>query len=96
MLKAEQEKAKKEQEKAKKQQEALLKAEQEKAKKEKIALLKAEKEKQTQLLKAKEAEAKMARLKIVQKMLDKGHSVETIAELLDASVEQVQEWIQSL
>jgi hypothetical protein len=30
-------------------------------------------------------------LKIVQKMLDKGNSVEIIADVLDASVEQVQE-----
>jgi Trp operon repressor len=63
----------------------LLKAEQEKAKKEQIALLK-----------AKEAEAQIARLKIVQKMLDKGNSVEIIADLLDVSVQQAQEWIKLL
>jgi Trp operon repressor len=85
LLKAEKAKAKKEQEKAKKEQALLLKAEQEKAKKEQIALLK-----------AKEAEAQIARLKIVQKMLDKGNSVEIIADLLDVSVQQAQEWIKLL
>jgi predicted transposase YdaD len=75
------------------QLEVILKKAADKAEKEKIALLKAEKEKQEQLLKAKEVET---RLKIVQKMLNKGNSVETIAELLDLSIEQVQECIHNL
>jgi Trp operon repressor len=87
------EKAKKAEEKAKKEKIALLKAEKEKQ----AQVLKAEKEKQAQVLKAeKEKQALVARLKIVQKMLDKGNSVEIIADLLDASVEQVKEWITML
>jgi hypothetical protein len=89
-----------EKEKAKKEKIALLKAEKEKqtqllkAEKEKqVQLLKAEKEKQAQLLKAKENEERIARMKIVRKMLDKGNSVETIADLLDVSVAQVNQWI---
>ncbi|MEN9611517.1 MAG: hypothetical protein RLZZ628_2331 [Bacteroidota bacterium] len=93
LLKAEQEKAKKEketllkaeQEKAKKEKEILLKAEQEKAKKEKEILLKAEQEKEL-----------LVRIKLVQKMFNKGNSVETIADLLDESVLQVQAWIQKM
>jgi hypothetical protein len=99
LLKVEKEKAKKEQtlllkvekEKAKKEKRDLLKAEKEKQEQ----LLKAEKEKQEQLLKAEKEKEHISRLKMVWKMLDKGNSVETIADLLEVSVLQVQEWIKT-
>jgi hypothetical protein len=93
LLKVEKEKAKNERiallKTQKEKQEQLLKAEKEKQKQ----LLKAAKEKQEQLLKTKEKEERIARMKIVRKMLDKGNSVETIADLLDATILQVHEWI---
>jgi hypothetical protein len=75
----------------KEKQEQLLKAEKEKQEQ----LLKAEKEKQEQLLKAEKEKEHLLRLKMVRKMLDKGNSVETIADLLEVSVLQIQEWIET-
>jgi hypothetical protein len=104
-LEQEKAKAKKEQalllkaekEKAKKEQVLLLKMEKEKAKKEKSDLKekheKLLKEKQEQLLKAEKEKEHLLRLKMVRKMLDKGNSVETIADLLEVSVLQIQEWV---
>jgi transposase len=51
------------------------------------------KEKQEQLLKAEKEKEHLLRLKMVRKMLDKGNSVETIADLLEVSVLQIQEWV---
>jgi hypothetical protein len=95
LLKLEKEKAKKEKKallKEKEKQEQLLKAEKEKQEQ----LLKAEKEKQEQLLKAekeKQEQALQTQLKIVQKLWNKGHSVESIADLLEVSASQVQQWV---
>lgn len=87
LLKEEREKKqqllKAEKEKSKKEREQLLKTEKEKAKKEKELLLKTEKEKQ-----------RLSRIKLVQKMFHKGNSIETIADLLEVSVSQVQAWLE--
>ncbi|MEY4936528.1 MAG: hypothetical protein RIS64_2887, partial [Bacteroidota bacterium] len=46
-------------------------------------------------LKAEKEKEHLLRLKMVRKMLDKGNSVETIADLLEVSVLQIQEWIET-
>jgi hypothetical protein len=75
----------------KKKQAALLKAE--KVKQEQ--LLKAEKAKQEQLLKAEKEKEHLLRLKMAQKLWSKGNSAEMIADLLEVSVSQVQEWVKT-
>jgi hypothetical protein len=79
-VKAEQQKAKQE-----------LKAEQQKAKQEKEQLKEQAKQEKEQLLKAQQ----LAQLKLVQKLWAKGTSVEIIADALEVSVQQVQEWIKT-
>ncbi len=80
LVKAEQQKAKQE-----------LKAEQQKAKQEKEKLKEQAKQEKEQLLKAQQ----LAQVKLVQKLLAKGTSVEIIADALEVSVPQVQEWIKA-
>ena len=73
----------------KEKQEKLLNLLKEKEKQE--LLLKAEKEKQ-ELLKAEKEKQELFQFKMVQTMLKLGNSVEMIADLLEISVAQVQDW----
>jgi hypothetical protein len=87
-LKAEQQKAKAEKEQLQQQAKQEKEQLQQQAKQEKEQLQRKAKQEKEQLLKAQQ-------VKMVQKLLSKGTSIEIIADVLEVSVQQIQEWMKT-